>query len=88
MTRIIHYFLVDSSGFNECMSIDNFNMNFKSYSDDDDQSNLTFYSLKNMSISSTDINSLTSTINSSLSNDFVMNSHLNKQRIYWDREIE
>jgi len=63
-------------------------MNFKSYSDDDDQSNLTFYSLKNMSISSTDINSLTSTINSSLSNDFVMNSHLNKQRIYWDREIE
>jgi hypothetical protein len=81
-----------SSGMknDECISIENLNMNFnpqkknsfQSYSDE--ESELTFYSIHNSSISfiqsssMAEIESLTSTINSSISNETVIISNRNK----------
>ena len=85
----------------ECISIDNLNMNFnpqktsfRSYdqgTNSDEESDLTFYSLANNNHSSTsfiqsstteiEVASLTSTIDSSPSNETVVLSHRNKERI-------
>jgi hypothetical protein len=71
-------------------SFQSYHQRRNSYSDE--ESELTFYSINNNNDSSTsfiqssmteiEIASLTSTINSSLSNETVIISHRNKQRIY------